>query len=84
MLDEESPAVDQFDRKGPRRDPPGKPTQKALKMIGNHRKILLPPGYSSNTHVSLLPPPCEEFTTSEPFFIATRVRPPGRMVTFSP
>ena len=24
-----------------------------------------------------MPPPCEEFTTSEPFFNATRVRPPG-------
>src|SRR5215831_82 len=31
-----------------------------------------------NTHVSLLPPPCEEFTTREPFFSATRVKPPGR------
>src|SRR5262245_11417647 len=30
-----------------------------------------------STHVSLLPPPCEEFTTRDPFFNATRVRPPG-------
>ena len=30
-----------------------------------------------STQVSLLPPPCEELTTSEPFFSATRVRPPG-------
>ncbi len=40
--------------------------------------------YSSSTHVSLLPPPCEEFTTSEPFFNATRVKPPGMMLIFSP
>src|SRR4029450_6759665 len=30
------------------------------------------------TQVSLLPPPCDEFTTSEPFLSATRVSPPGR------
>src|SRR4030095_9500142 len=30
-----------------------------------------------STHVSLLPPPCEELTTRDPFFNATRVRPPG-------
>src|ERR1019366_6919424 len=35
-----------------------------------------PPGAS--TQVSLLPPPCDELTTSEPFFMATRVSPPGR------
>ena len=40
--------------------------------------------HSSNTHVSLLPPPCEELTTSEPFFNATRVNPPGMIVTSSP
>ena len=39
---------------------------------------------SSRTHVSLLPPPCEEFTTSEPLRMATRVSPPGTIVTFSP
>ena len=38
----------------------------------------------SSTHVSLLPPPCEELTTSEPFSSATRVRPPGTMFTLSP
>ena len=27
--------------------------------------------------MSLLPPPCDEFTIREPFFKATRVRPPG-------
>ena len=26
-----------------------------------------------------MPPPCEELTTSEPAFIATRVSPPGTM-----
>lgn len=31
---------------------------------------------SSTTKVSLLPPPCEELTTSEPLRSATRVRPP--------
>jgi len=40
--------------------------------------------YWLNTHVSLLPPPCELFTTSEPFFSATRVSPPGTMLTLSP
>ena len=39
---------------------------------------------SSTTHESLLPPPCDELTTSEPFRNATRVRPPGTMVIFSP
>ena len=32
-----------------------------------------------STQVSLLPPPCDEFTTSEPLTSATRVSPPGRM-----
>ena len=36
------------------------------------------------TQVSLLPPPCDEFTTSESRCRATRVSPPGTMVTFSP
>ncbi len=31
----------------------------------------------SSTQVSFDPPPCEEFTTSEPARNATRVRPPG-------
>src|SRR5688500_14239312 len=38
----------------------------------------------SNTQVSLVPPPCEEFTTSEPSFSATRVSPPGTVVISSP
>ena len=40
--------------------------------------------HARNTQVSLLPPPCDEFTTSEPRRNATRVRPPGTSVTFSP
>ena len=37
-----------------------------------------------STHVSLLPPPCDEFTTSDPRVNATRVSPPGTTVTLSP
>src|SRR6202021_2229551 len=37
-----------------------------------------------NTHVSFEPPPCDEFTTSEPLRRATRVSPPGTIVIFSP
>src|SRR5690606_17548730 len=32
---------------------------------------------SSTIQVSLVPPPCDELTTSEPSRNATRVRPPG-------
>jgi hypothetical protein len=32
--------------------------------------------YSASTQLSLVPPPCDELTTSEPFFSATR-QPPG-------
>src|SRR4029078_11557199 len=39
--------------------------------------------YSSKIQVSLVPPPWLELTTSEPSFSATRVRPPGTMVTRS-
>ena len=35
--------------------------------------------YRLSTQVSLLPPPCDELTTSEPRRKATRVNPPGRM-----
>src|SRR3546814_5663245 len=35
------------------------------------------PHQSSNTHVSFVPPPWLELTTSEPLRIATRVSPPG-------
>src|SRR6516162_4413271 len=39
---------------------------------------------SPRTQVSLLPPPWEEFTTNDPGCNATRVSPPGMMVTFCP
>src|SRR5690242_11748133 len=32
---------------------------------------------SASTQVSFVPPPCDEFTTSEPLRNATRVKPPG-------
>ncbi len=41
-------------------------------------------GYFSSTQVSLVPPPCEELTTSEPSPSATRVSPPGTMDTVLP
>jgi hypothetical protein len=34
--------------------------------------------------VSLVPPPCEELTTKEPSFNATRVKPPGTICTVRP
>ena len=40
--------------------------------------------HQSTTHVSFTPPPCEEFTTSDPSRNATRVRPPGTMFTSEP
>ena len=36
---------------------------------------LMPPRPSSSTQVSFVPPPCDELTTREPSFKATRVRP---------
>ena len=33
--------------------------------------------HSSTTHVSFVPPPCDELTTSDPGVIATRVKPAG-------
>src|SRR5579871_86937 len=47
-------------------------------------KLWSSPFPGRRTQVSLLPPPCEEFTTREPLRSATRVRPPGTSVTFSP
>src|SRR5690606_36041329 len=43
--------------------------------FGNTRKHQLTS--SLTIHVSLLPPPCDEFTTYEPLTSATRVSPPG-------
>ncbi len=51
--------------------------------VGNSRQQH-GPIYSSRTHVSLLPPPCDEFTTSDPLLSATRVNPPGTIETSLP
>src|SRR5262249_43685533 len=48
------------------------------KRIGDARKHAHPS--PRRTHVSLLPPPWEEFTTIDPGSRATRVRPPGTMM----
>src|SRR5258706_1719885 len=40
--------------------------------------------HASTIHVSFVPPPCEEFTTSEPSRNATRVSPPGTIITSLP
>src|SRR5687768_13558248 len=46
---------------------------------------LAPPLRSpSRIQVSLVPPPWDELTTSEPSFSATRVRPPGAICTSLP
>ena len=49
-------------------------------MIGDARDHAV----SFITQVSLLPPPCDEFTTSDPSRSATRVSPPGTSVTSLP
>src|ERR1700680_3503807 len=43
-----------------------------------------PQHFSPSTQVSLLPPPCDELTMSEPSRSATRVRPPASTRGFSP
>jgi hypothetical protein len=57
-------------------------------LLGLQSKIQNPKSkilyHSLSTQVSLLPPPCDEFTTSEPRRSATRVSPPGTRVTRSP
>ena len=40
--------------------------------------------FPRRTQVSLLPPPCDEFTTIDSALSATRVSPPGTMMTLSP
>src|SRR5580698_1288646 len=57
-----------------------------VQTVRDSRKhgCLPPTPHARSTHVSLLPPPCEEFTTSDPRRNATRVKPPGTRVTFSP
>lgn len=42
------------------------------------------PAGCRSTQVSLDPPPCEEFTTSDPLRNATRVNPPGFTEILSP
>ncbi len=49
-----------------------------VEVIGGAREH-----YRSSTQVSFVPPPWLELTTSEPFFKATRVSPPGTMRTRS-
>ncbi|KAI1691234.1 hypothetical protein DdX_22007 [Ditylenchus destructor] len=39
---------------------------------------------ASRIQVSFVPPPCDELTTSEPSFSATRVSPPGTICTSAP
>src|SRR5262245_21119225 len=50
---------------------------RALHVAAHPIKRIRKTAQHESTHVSLLPPPCDEFTTREPFFNATRVRPPG-------
>ncbi len=83
MLHDELLPADKFNRERSKRDSLAKSAQGSLEVFRCHI-LILSRRHSSSTHVSLLPPPCEEFTTSEPFFIATRVRPPGMIVIFSP
>src|SRR5690606_38603906 len=45
-----------------------------VEVAGGAAQHQVPP---SSTQVSLVPPPCDEFATSEPSRSATRVRPPG-------
>ena len=54
-----------------------------VERVGDARQQHRQP-QSSSTQVSLLPPPCDELTTSDPLRSATRVRPPGTIVTRSP
>ena len=48
-----------------------------VQRVGNPAQHFTASRCSLTTHVSLQPPPWEEFTTSEPRFNATRVKPPG-------
>ena len=62
--------------------------EQALGIAGQQRQVAAhrtaspaaspPTAFSSaSTQVSFEPPPCEEFTTRLPAFIATRLNPPG-------
>src|SRR5262249_59380913 len=48
-------------------------------VSGPHPHRSCVPPHRSKTQVSFVPPPWLELTTSDPFFSATRVRPPGTM-----
>ena len=48
-------------------------------VVGRAREHRSVHPHPSSTQVSLVPPPWLELTTSEPFFSATRVSPPGTM-----
>src|SRR5882762_3017734 len=56
----------------------------SVSLLHHSTTPLFVSSFSPMIQVSLLPPPCEELTTSEPARSATRVRPPGMIVTFSP
>ena len=54
-------------------------------LVGGAAEHVGPPVAScASTQVSLVPPPCDELTTSEPSRSATRVRPPGTRLTVLP
>src|SRR5208337_4628394 len=59
-------------------------TRQPEQRIRDARQHYVAQESSRRTQVSLLPPPWEEFTTSEPGCSATRVKPPGTIVTFCP
>src|SRR6266850_2879383 len=65
----------------PRQHLPPRAAEGELQILAKHH--LVHP-VSSSTHVSLLPPPWELFTTRLPFRSATRVNPPGITTTFCP
>src|SRR5262249_28630218 len=58
-------------------------TRQPVKIVGGAREHLNPVSttHPSKTQVSFVPPPWLEFTTRDPSFSATRVRPPGTMRT---
>src|SRR5579863_4013539 len=57
-----------------------------LQVAGSPEKMTRdsPEHQASSTQVSLLPPPCDELTISEPSRNATRVRPPASTRGFAP
>jgi hypothetical protein len=65
----------------PNPSPQGGGERAAGAVLHCHDNHLYSHLYSSRIQVSLVPPPWLEFTTSEPSFSATRVNPPGTMVT---